>query len=148
MVILECTDEEDTVERFKLEVTFCYVKDAIESKKTNITENSHKYLDWAREYLTNAQKTLDSIVNFKESNGYFKTPYFMEISKILNDNVKPTSKDADNLKCKLELMLGSLDKLEKTPEKFYETQDCKSVLNYCNNLANFFSPKIYALYED
>lgn len=140
MQILERIDIDENISRMELSLAFGNVKRLIKNKCVgDLSETSKKRFEFVRDYLSNTKNTVDSILNNKNDKSFFMTPYFLETSQILNDNIKPTLEEqAYKIKDNIELLLGGLKLLKNNPEMLYDSKDYLSTFHYFNQLSKNF----------
>ena len=130
---------EDFLENLKLNVAFNSVKYLIENNETNLKESSKIYVGWVKDYFESAIKSIDSILDFEDSKGYFITPHLLEIVKSFEENKNPNSvQRAKDIRNKFLYINSSLDRLRENPREFYGTIDSKMMLEHFNNFSYFF----------
>ncbi|MFA5953458.1 MAG: hypothetical protein WC812_02600 [Candidatus Pacearchaeota archaeon] len=131
-------------EKWKLEIAFIHISYLIENKTPIIVGNSKEYLKTTKEYFESANKSLESMINFDESKGYFITPFLksMVISSLNKNPNESSNQEIIKVKSKVEKILQNLDKLEDNPLGFCNTKDSKKMLEYFKKFNSFLTKPI------
>lgn len=119
-----------TQEQFGFELAFNHINFLIERKK-HLTKNSRVYIQWAKDYLQSATKSLDSMIDNEKYESYHFTPYLAELIESVGKKKEGFSKnDALEVKDKLSSLMVNLDNLKKNPYKFYSTNASKETSDF------------------
>ena len=117
-------------------------------KKKDLSENSKRYVGWAKELFQSVTKSLDSIISTDSNEAYHFTPNLTKIIKCSEGKLPKTPKDVKKLKEKFSLVISNLDNLKKDPHKFYETKESDKMLNLINKLSPIYNIKTQPILYD
>lgn len=106
--------------------------------KLDLSENSKKYIDQAKELFQSVIKSLDSMLDNSEDSTYHFTPHLKEIIKYSWQKLPKTQEEIEKLKEKCFLVINNLDNLKKNPHEFYKTKDSKKILSLSDKLGPIY----------
>lgn len=117
---------------FKHNLTFHSLCDIIE-RKNQLDKKSRIYVDWAEDFFKEILKSVDSILEPREGEGfYFMEPPLKRIIEIYNEG-NPNFIDGNLLKKLKEdsnLVINRLENFKKDELAFYKTNDAGETFNF------------------
>lgn len=126
-------DEFEKFEELDLELSFHYLCNWLNGLQAN-SKNFNYYIENVKEYFKKVDCTLKDIIKGKDL--IYQTKNFMEISTIINDNTKPSTKeDSKKIKSKVERIILDLDRLDMS--RLNENRD------YLEKINNFYNELIF-----
>lgn len=116
---------------FKHDITFTSLCNIIQ-RKQELNSTSKMYIEWAENFFMEVSKSLDSILNPKENEGYyFMDPSLVEVINAYGMNTHDLSQtDLSNLKKEFNLISSKLNNFKTDASAFYKTKEAEETLNF------------------
>ena len=126
-------------------VAFSCVSYSIQHKICEFTDVTSSKIGHVDNFLEKIVKELEKGFNYDESRDYTPSTIkgIREILQTAGCDMSNVSKDGvDKMKERFEERIKQLEQLRKNPNEFYETEESRELLNFCDSMKNLYAQSL------
>jgi len=127
----------DEIDRFGYQLIFTSIAYSITNRRTNLSKTALIYLDEVKKFFDNIVRGLESVIGKRD---YFFVEDLRKIVELAGYESSHASKeDVKEMIAGFKKTATQLNRLEKNPKEFYNSENSQELLTLCNKVKDLYT---------